>query len=390
MLREHADGGGTRRWLHTGDLGYLDEDGYVFIVDRKKDMIKTSGFQVWPREIEEALATHPPWPRSASRARRIRSRAKSCTRGSSCARARRATEQELRAYCRERLAPYKVPARVEFRDSLPKTMVGKVLRRALRGRVELTRRPPIALTATPAASRPARSLAARSSAPGVSPWTQIVSTSSRTIEPSTAVTDLSFAIRIARDTTASASWMTAPGCLPGDERAVRLVGAIGERLGGDAQPGGAARLQQLRTGQPEQNQRRIERGDGAGDRAGERGVPRGHVEERAVRLHVLQSDAFGGRHAGDRGDLIEHEILGFLRRHDHLAPAEAGEIGKARDGRRRPTPCCSGGADRRAENGGVAGVESGGDVGRRHRLHQAGVMRAPMRVGAERLRRRPR
>ena len=59
VLRDHADADGTRRWLHTGDLGYLDEDGYVFIVDRKKDMIKTSGFQVWPREVEEVLATHP-------------------------------------------------------------------------------------------------------------------------------------------------------------------------------------------------------------------------------------------------------------------------------------------------------------------------------------------
>jgi long-chain acyl-CoA synthetase len=55
-LRLHADG---RRWLHTGDLAYLDEDGYVFLVDRKKDLIKTSGFQVWPREIEEVLSAHP-------------------------------------------------------------------------------------------------------------------------------------------------------------------------------------------------------------------------------------------------------------------------------------------------------------------------------------------
>src|SRR6185503_17238971 len=49
----------TRRWLHTGDLGYLDDDGYLFIVDRQKDLIKTSGYQVWPREVEEALALHP-------------------------------------------------------------------------------------------------------------------------------------------------------------------------------------------------------------------------------------------------------------------------------------------------------------------------------------------
>ena len=55
-LRQQGDGG---RWLHTGDLGYLDEDGYLFLVDRQKDLIKTSGYQVWPREIEEALASHP-------------------------------------------------------------------------------------------------------------------------------------------------------------------------------------------------------------------------------------------------------------------------------------------------------------------------------------------
>src|ERR1700688_2792455 len=63
VLRIHPamrDGDGVmRRWLHTSDLGYLDEDGYLFIVDRKKDLIKTSGYQVWPREIEEVIASHP-------------------------------------------------------------------------------------------------------------------------------------------------------------------------------------------------------------------------------------------------------------------------------------------------------------------------------------------
>src|SRR5215510_5344047 len=59
VLRGHADADGTTRWLHTGDLGYLDDDGYLFIVDRKKDLIKTSGYQVWPREVEETLSAHP-------------------------------------------------------------------------------------------------------------------------------------------------------------------------------------------------------------------------------------------------------------------------------------------------------------------------------------------
>jgi long-chain acyl-CoA synthetase len=127
-LRTHGAGGA---WLHTGDLGYLDADGYLFIVDRKKDLIKTSGFQAWPREIEEVMASHPAVAEvgvagipDAVRGEAIKAwvvlRA-----GSS------ATESELREYCRGRLSPYKVPSRVEFRDTLPKTIVGKVLRRAL-------------------------------------------------------------------------------------------------------------------------------------------------------------------------------------------------------------------------------------------------------------------
>ncbi len=132
VLRDHVEPDGTRRWLHTGDLGYLDEDGYLFIVDRKKDLIKTSGYQVWPREVEETLATHPavaevgvagiPDPVKGEVVH-----AWVVLRGGHTA-----TEQELRAYCREQLAPYKIPVRIVFRPDLPRTLVGKVLRRALR------------------------------------------------------------------------------------------------------------------------------------------------------------------------------------------------------------------------------------------------------------------
>jgi long-chain acyl-CoA synthetase len=127
-LRTHGPGG---PWVHTGDLAYMDDEGYLFIVDRKKDMLKTSGYQVWPREIEEVLASHPavmevsvagvpdPLKGEVPKAWVILGSGQS------------ATEAELRAYCRERLAPYKVPVQVEFRKELPKTMVGKVLRRLL-------------------------------------------------------------------------------------------------------------------------------------------------------------------------------------------------------------------------------------------------------------------
>ena len=109
----------------------MDDDGFVFIVDRKKDLIKTSGFQVWPREIEEVISAHPavlevgvagvpdPVKGEVAKAWVVLKPGE------------KATEDEVRAYCRERLAPYKVPGRVEFRTELPKTMVGKILRRAL-------------------------------------------------------------------------------------------------------------------------------------------------------------------------------------------------------------------------------------------------------------------
>ena len=132
VLRDHVEGGITRRWLHTGDLGYLDEEGYLFIIDRKKDLIKTSGFQVWPREIEEVLASHPAVA-EVGVVGIVDDRKGEAVRACIVLRhGRSATEQELREFCREHLAAYKVPSTVEFLTELPKTMVGKVLRRALR------------------------------------------------------------------------------------------------------------------------------------------------------------------------------------------------------------------------------------------------------------------
>jgi long-chain acyl-CoA synthetase len=132
VLRDHVDDQGSSRWLHTGDLGYLDDDGYLFIVDRKKDLIKTSGFQVWPREIEEVLAKHPSVGEVGVAGVPDASKGEAVKAWVVLRVGTTASEEELRRFCREELAPYKVPAHVEFRAELPKTLVGKVLRRALR------------------------------------------------------------------------------------------------------------------------------------------------------------------------------------------------------------------------------------------------------------------
>jgi long-chain acyl-CoA synthetase len=126
MLRLGDDGA---TWLFTGDLGYLDSDGFLFIVDRKKDLIKTSGFQVWPREIEEVLAAHPAVADVGVAGVPDERKGEVIT-AWVVLRSEVSTD-ELRAYCKEKLAPYKVPARIEIRKELPKTMIGKVLRRAL-------------------------------------------------------------------------------------------------------------------------------------------------------------------------------------------------------------------------------------------------------------------
>ncbi len=132
VLRDHLIDGGARRFLHTGDLGYLDQDGYLFVVDRKKDLIKTSGYQVWPREIEEAIALHPAVAEVGVAGIPDATKGEVVKAWVVLRAGQQVSEAELRAFCRETLAPYKVPAKVEFRAELPKTMVGKVLRRKLR------------------------------------------------------------------------------------------------------------------------------------------------------------------------------------------------------------------------------------------------------------------
>lgn len=118
-------------WLYTGDIARMDEDGYFYIVDRKKELIKPGGYQVWPREVEEVIASHPkvmdvgvagipdPYRGETVKAWVVVKPGETLT------------EQEVRDWCRERIAVFKVPTHVEFRTELPKTTVGKILRREL-------------------------------------------------------------------------------------------------------------------------------------------------------------------------------------------------------------------------------------------------------------------
>jgi long-chain acyl-CoA synthetase len=129
MIRVGDNG---ERLLFTGDLGYLDEDGYLFIVDRKKDLIKTSGYQVWPREIEEVISSHPSVHEVGVAGVPDKMRGEKAKAWIVLNDGASLTEAEVKSWCRERLAPYKVPAKFEFVSELPKTQVGKVLRRALR------------------------------------------------------------------------------------------------------------------------------------------------------------------------------------------------------------------------------------------------------------------
>lgn len=118
-------------WLCTGDIGKMDEDGYMYIVDRKKDMILVSGFNVFPNEIENVLTQHPKVLEAAA-VGVADEKSGEVVKVFLVKKDKTLNEQEVIAYCRENLTGYKVPKYVEFRSELPKTNVGKILRRALK------------------------------------------------------------------------------------------------------------------------------------------------------------------------------------------------------------------------------------------------------------------
>jgi len=118
-------------WLHTGDLGKIDEDGYVSIVDRKKDLIIVGGLNVYPREVEEALYTHPAVAEAAVIGFQDQLRGEVVKAIVALKPKEEITERQLIKYCRERLASFKVPRIVEIVEALPKTSSGKILKRVL-------------------------------------------------------------------------------------------------------------------------------------------------------------------------------------------------------------------------------------------------------------------
>lgn len=118
-------------WLHTGDVAKMDEDGFFYIVDRKKDMIAASGLKILPREVEEILFLHPKVQEAAVAGIPDPYRGETVKGYVVLKEGQTATEKELIDFCKLHLAPFKVPSRIEFRTELPKTMIGKILRRVL-------------------------------------------------------------------------------------------------------------------------------------------------------------------------------------------------------------------------------------------------------------------
>ena len=128
-------------WFHSGDMGYVDEDGFFFIVDRKKELIIRGGFNVYPREVEEVLYAHPAVAAAAVIGvpdERLGEEVKAIVQLKP---GQTATPAELIAYCKDRVAAYKYPRTLEFVDQLPIGPTGKILKRELKARLETPSRP---------------------------------------------------------------------------------------------------------------------------------------------------------------------------------------------------------------------------------------------------------
>lgn len=120
-------------WMRSGDVGFMDKDGWFFLVDRKKDMINASGFKVWPREVEDALYAHPAVREAAVVGDPDPYRGETVIAYVSLRADATASAEELVTHCRALLAGYKIPRHVRFLAELPKTVSGKIQRNVLRG-----------------------------------------------------------------------------------------------------------------------------------------------------------------------------------------------------------------------------------------------------------------
>jgi long-chain acyl-CoA synthetase len=119
-------------WLHTGDVAHMDADGYIYVVDRKKEMIITAGYNVYPAEVERVISQHPAIAMVAVGSQSDELKGEVAKAYVVLRHGARADEAEILALCREHLAAYKVPSAVQFVDDLPRTSTGKVMRRMLR------------------------------------------------------------------------------------------------------------------------------------------------------------------------------------------------------------------------------------------------------------------
>jgi long-chain acyl-CoA synthetase len=119
-------------WFYSGDIGYMDEEGYFHITDRKKDIIIAGGYNIYPADVEAVLFEHPAVKEAAVVGVPHPRRGETVKAFIVLKEGKTATEEEIIAFSRERLAAYKAPRIIEFRDDLPKSIIGKVLRRTLR------------------------------------------------------------------------------------------------------------------------------------------------------------------------------------------------------------------------------------------------------------------